>query len=92
MCHYEIPKRYSEFREFRKNLKDYFPDMKLTKFPQKNYFNKMSQKVIDKRLIMLNQFLQGLVTVYQQKNILILLKFLELRGNQKKKENEKASF
>ncbi|EAS01984.2 PX-SNX-like domain protein (macronuclear) [Tetrahymena thermophila SB210] len=76
---YHINKRYSEFRLFRKELKQQYSDLVIAKFPRKKIFSSFKQKTIENRTKALNDFLAAMFEAYQKKQIFMFLDFIEIQ-------------
>lgn len=61
-----VERRYSQFRELRKEINQVRPDLKVLVFPKKNWFFNLSKAALSHRLTQLNQYLGALVAVTPQ--------------------------
>lgn len=61
-----VERRYSQFRDLRKEINQVRPDLKVLVFPKKNWFFNLSKAALTHRLTQLNQYLGALVSVSPQ--------------------------
>jgi hypothetical protein len=61
-----VERRYSQFRELRKEINQLRPDLKVLVFPKKNWFFNLSKAALTHRLSQLNQYINALVALTPQ--------------------------
>ena len=81
-----VEKRYTQFRELRKEIKRVWPDLAQLEFPKKRYMFNLSRSSLKSRQALLNAYLAQLMEVRPQplevgKKKLIFISILELPSN-----------
>jgi hypothetical protein len=61
-----IERRYTQFRELRKEINKIKPDLKSIPFPQKNWFWNLSKSALKQRQEVLNTYLSEIVAITPQ--------------------------
>jgi len=61
-----VEKRYTQFRELRKEMKRVFPDLSQLEFPKKRWVFNLSKASLQSRQALLNTYLHELITILPQ--------------------------
>ncbi|XP_050429845.1 sorting nexin-13 [Adelges cooleyi] len=85
---WHVYKRYSDFYDLYQRVKDKYPELGRLSFPAKKTFHNADRRVLEKRMMMLNQFIHNLLkssTVANFPGIQTMVEqFLEQRPEDKK--------
>ncbi|XP_025424550.1 sorting nexin-13 [Sipha flava] len=85
---WHVYKRYSDFYDLYQRVKDRYPELGKLSFPAKKTFHNADRRVLEKRMMMLNQFIHNLLkssTVVNYPGIQTMVEqFLEQRPEDKK--------
>jgi serine/threonine protein kinase len=81
-----VERRYSQFRELRKEINQLRPDLKVLVFPKKNWFFNLSKAALTHRLSQLNQYINALVALTPQLLEIAIFLEVQMRAAQLKKD------
>lgn len=81
-----VERRYSQFRELRREVNHVRPDLRGLVFPKKNWFFNLSKAALALRLTQLNQYLLALIGVLPQLLELAIFLEVEIRSSQLKRD------